>query len=115
MEFEVQGKRVTEAQFLLHSQLSELFAKEMGIVNAVTVEYPFCDERKWRADLAILSAHILIECDGNKWGGGHRRGDEIDYENEKRNFATMAGWRVLTFANDYILDGRAIAWLKENL
>lgn len=115
MKFEVAGKPVTEAQWLLHSQLSELFAKEMGIVNAVSVEYQFCDTRKWRADLAIASHHILIECDGGKWGGGHRRGYAVDEENEKRNYATMASWRVLTFTNSYILSGRAIEWLRANL
>jgi hypothetical protein len=89
---------------------------ELGFMVLV-VEYRLTDKRDWRFD--IMASHrgsdFLIECDGGKYRGGHRRGDKIDDENAKKNTATLMGFRVLTFSNEFILDGRAKEFLRSNL
>lgn len=95
---------ITPAQWLLAEHL-----KELGV--GFWFEYPFYKGRDWTFDLADTDNSVAFECNGGKWSGGHRRGDAIDDENEKLNTAALAGWRVLQFTNDVILDGRAKAFL----
>ena len=107
--FTLAGVKVTEAQLVLAQHL-----KELGIT--VEPEFPFDEARNWRFDLVASGGETLaFECDGGQWSGGHRRGKAIDAENEKLNSATLSGWRVLRFTNDYILSGQAKACLARYL
>jgi very-short-patch-repair endonuclease len=100
---------MTAAQMLLRTHLIELGYKD------VESEYQFCLDRKWRADLAIPSLRILLECDGGQFRGGHRRGLALERDYEKQNRAQMEGWRILRWTNRQILTGEAFNWLKEHL
>jgi len=106
------GTKVTEAQLTMLTHL-----RELGFT--FSVEYTLILGRGWRFDILafapVKSRPFLIECDGGKYRGGHRRGDKIDDENSKKNTATLMGFRVLTFTNDFILDGRAKEFLRSNL
>jgi hypothetical protein len=93
-------KRLTPPQILLGIHLAEL-----GFLTVT--EHKFCADRDWRFDRADLVNKVGYECDGGKRTGGHRRGDAIDDENEKINTATLNGWRVIKFTNEFVLSGEA--------
>lgn len=97
----------TEAQILLGIHL-----KEMALGP---VEYEFCFNpcRKWRADVAIPSRHLLFECDGGSFKGGHKRGLALGADYERQNWAQMAGYRILRFTNEQVLNGTAKAFVRE--
>jgi hypothetical protein len=59
-------------------------------------EFSFHPVRKWRFDWAFLDAMVYVECDGGIWiQGGHNRGAQMQKDWEKRNAATILGWRGL--------------------
>lgn len=59
-------------------------------------EYRFCDERKWRFDLAWPTYMLALEVQGGIWTRGrHTRGVALLAEWEKLNAAACLGWRVL--------------------
>ena len=58
-------------------------------------EYEFSKYRKWRFDYAWEKLKIAVEIDG--FGYGHQAQQRIAQNNEKRNAAVEAGWRVLVF------------------
>lgn len=101
-------RKQTEAQLLLAVHL-----KELGI--ATVAEFTVADDRNWRFDLAAPKYRLAFEANGGKWSGGHRRGKAIEDENDKLNYATLSGWRVLQFTNEQILDGRAKAFIQRYL
>jgi len=96
----------TPAQILLGLHLKELGFK--GIVY----EYRANPDRRWRWDLAIPGDRLLFECNGGQFHGGHRRSGAIDLEDEKHNWAVMAGWRPLQWSNLAILRGEAKKFLQ---
>jgi very-short-patch-repair endonuclease len=98
---------VTEAQILLGEHLKEL---KLGKVE---YEYQFCEDRQWRADIAIRDARLLFECDGGLFRGGHKRGRAMETDYERGNRAQVEGWRLFRFSNRQVLTGEALAWLKE--
>lgn len=60
------------------------------------VEYRFHPERKWRFDFAFPVQRVYVEVDGGIWiRGGHNRGAQMKNDWEKRNAATLLGWRGL--------------------
>ena len=76
-----------------------------------TQEVRFHRLRKWRFDF-LLDSGIAIEIDGYHNG---RHGAGWGADNDKRNAATMMGYRVLTFSTTDVLKGRAKAFLAEHL
>lgn len=59
-------------------------------------EYKFHPERKFRFDLAWPNYKVYLEVDGGIFiRGGHNRGAQILKDWDKRNNATMLGWRGL--------------------
>jgi len=73
-------------------------------------EYKFHDKRNWRFDYAIPDKKIFIECDGARFkkrqyrdkrtgqlittiGGRHNSGKGFEDDCEKKNAATVLGWR----------------------
>lgn len=60
------------------------------------IEFRFHDERQWRFDFAWPFQKVYLEVDGGIWiAGGHNRGAQIKKDWEKRNAATILGWRGL--------------------
>ena len=96
--------KLTPAQELLRIHL-----KELGIETLP--EYKFCDNRRWRFDLASED-RLAFEISGGNWTGGHRRGEKQENEYDKINTAQAMGWRVFQFTNRQVLRGQARAWLS---
>jgi len=70
--------------------------------------------RKWKWDLAWPSKRLAVEIQGGIWTGGkHGRGAGIVKDMDKLNAATLAGWRVLQFANTHIRSGKAVALIEK--
>ena len=92
--------KLSKSQILMAVHLEEL-----GL--STVAEYQFCPDRKWKADLYLPEARILIECDGGKWSGGHKRGQALEDDYERQNWAQMHGYRILRFTNEQIDSGAA--------
>ena len=63
-------------------------------------EYRFCQERRFRFDLAIPSLKIAIEANGGsykKGNSGHSSGKGIIRDAKKANIAVMHGWKLFSF------------------
>lgn len=99
-------RKQTKQQILLGVHL-----RELGYLPVA--EFKVTDDRDFRFDWAQPEIKLAWEVDGGKWTGGHRRGAMIDEENDKINAAQMLGWRVLKFTNDYVWDGRALAFMRK--
>jgi hypothetical protein len=95
----------TIAQVLLWTHLSEL-----GMV--CLVEHLFCEDRKWRFDLAFPPRRLAFEISGGNWTGGHRRGNAQESEYDKLNTAQLMGWRVMQWTNRQVLSGEAREFMQ---
>jgi very-short-patch-repair endonuclease len=89
--------------------LMAIHLRELGLDFQTQVK--FHATRKWRWDF-VVEDNIAIEIDGYHDG---RHGAGYGADNEKQNFGTMAGYRVLRFSTQDVSTGRAKAWLAENL
>ena len=59
-------------------------------------EVRFHPTRKWRFDYGWPDVKLALEVDGAVWvAGRHNRGAGFIKDQEKRNEAVLAGWRVL--------------------
>lgn len=78
----------------------------------IRIEYKFDPERRWKADLAVLSPHkILLEIEGGafmKGGGCHQRAGRFVKDMEKYNSAVEQGWRVLRVRWEHVINGEAL-------
>lgn len=73
-------------------------------------QVPVCAERKWRLDFTLPDFGVALEIDGYFKG---RHGAGWGADNEKRNTATMLGWRVLTFSTTSVECGNAKEFLRQ--
>lgn len=108
------AKKLTQAQILLGMHLEELGFRE------IMYEYRFNMDRKWRADICAFAptvwrGYTLFECDGGKFRGGHRRGDALEADYERQNWAQANGFAIYRFTNEQILTGQARAWIQKEL
>ena len=96
---------LTVAQTLLATHLAEI-----GI--ATIPEFQFWKDRRFRFDLyaPLLWGGTGFEVNGH-FNGIHGRGWSGDAE--KANLAQMMGMRVLVFTNRQVMNGEAIAFVKE--
>jgi hypothetical protein len=84
-------------------------------------EYYFAKPRMWRFDYAILDKKIYIEVDGARFkkrqyrdkrtgqlittiGGRHNSGKGFEDDCEKKNAATVLGWRGITVFPETLFD-----------
>ena len=98
------------AHILLEKHLAEL-----GLIFVPEVR--FHPVRRWRFDY-VVNQSLAIEIDGGLWVTGqrsHAGGTGKQADMNKRNTATMMGFRVLVFSTEDVLRGRARAFLKEHL
>lgn len=76
-------------------------------------EYRAVPERRWRYDIAIPRAKVLIEVHGAVWTmGRHVRGRGFTNDREKMNAAQARGWAVLEYTTGQIEDD-SIGVLKQ--
>ena len=79
-------------------------------------EFRFAPPRKWRFDLAWPQHMLAVEVEGGIWTKGrHVRGSGFEKDADKRNRATVNGWRVLNFTPNHIKSGHAVALIEEAL
>jgi very-short-patch-repair endonuclease len=93
------------------SAVEELFAAQVRAAGLPEPEREvrFHPKRKWRADFAWMDAALLVELDGGEWvRGRHCTGSGMAKDNEKRNAATLAGWKLLVYTGSQVRDGSAI-------
>ena len=82
---------VLEAQFLL---IWRATGRELPVA-----QYKFHPTRKWPFDFAWPCEKVAVEVQGGEWlkgtrQGRHTRGGGYNEDCEKRNAATLLGWRV---------------------
>ena len=93
--------RITEAP----TTDASAFFVAAGLPKPVA-EYRFHPVRKWRFDYAWLQHKVAVEIDGGVWTGGrHTRGAGFIKDQEKRNAAVLAGWKVLHFTPASVMTG----------
>jgi hypothetical protein len=81
-------------------------------------ELQFCKRRKWRLDWAWPNADppTALEVDGGAWTAGrHLRGQGFINDQEKRNEATLEGWRVFHCVPADVEDGSVFELLRRAL
>ena len=127
--------KLTMEQRLLLEQLR-------GKGYAALPEVRFHPERKWRIDVAVAagpvrlklttqedmarqlregewqpgSNAIAVEIHGGAWSRGrHVRGNGFIADMEKENALVEAGWKVLKFTPQQVLDGSALAQIERCL
>lgn len=72
-------------------------------------EFRFDPERRWRFDFAWPEYRLAVEVEGAVWAQGrHTRGSGYVKDLEKYNSAAKAGWLVLRFTTEQVLDDTAI-------
>ena len=65
--------------------------------------------RHWVWDFALPSFRLLIEVNGSIWKkGGHNTGKGLERDYAKSNWATLAGWRTLSYSTGQVERGEAI-------
>lgn len=102
------------------SQLEETLAwhlKAAGI-DGWEREYRFARHigRRWRFDFAFVSCKLAVEVDGGTWSGGrHVRPGGFVKDAEKKNAATLLGWRVLHVVGRQVEDGTALVLIEQAL
>lgn len=74
--------------------------------------------RQFRFDFAWEEEKLLVEIQGGTFSKAkmaHNSGLGIERDNEKRNLATLLGWRVLSIGEKPLKDGRGLRWIQEAL
>ena len=79
-------------------------------------EFKFHPVRKWRFDLAWPEKKLYLEVDGGIWiKGGHNRGAQMKKDWEKRNAASILGWRGLWCEPKDLLKKETLDVIKDAL
>jgi hypothetical protein len=81
-----------------------------------TMEYLFCEGRKWRFDFAWPRELVALEVEGGIWiRGRHNRGSGMLEDIQKYNEAAIRGWRLLRCTPDDMRSLKSVALIKEAL
>lgn len=101
--------------------MNNVFIKSVKQFTGLTIvpEYKFCNDRRWRFDYAIPEKKIYIEVDGGRFkkrtyrnkqgqmittmGGRHNSGVGFEKDIEKKNMASILGWRGITVFPETLL------------
>ena len=101
------------------SALQSLLAWQMKAAGIIFVEeFHAIPGRKFRFDLAVPTANLLIEVQGGTFAKGklgHSSGAGINRDCEKTVLAQLAGWRVFPVDTKQIHSGLALIWIQEAL
>lgn len=72
-------------------------------------EYRFDTTRRWRLDCAWPALKLGVEIDGGAFSGGrHTRGAGFIKDMAKHNALVLAGWRLLRFTPQQVVEGLAL-------
>ena len=94
------------------SPLEIEFARQLAAAGIdMTRELRPLEDRKFRIDFAIPDRKIGIEIEG----AVHRIKGRWKSFHERHALLTLNGWTVLYAHREVIVDGRALAWLKQLL
>lgn len=100
------------------SQLEATLAFQLqaeGITD-YQAEYRFAPPRRWRADLYLPAADLLVDVQGGIYvNGKHSRGAAQEKDYEKANTAQIMGFRFMQFGPSQIRSGEALATIKRAL
>jgi very-short-patch-repair endonuclease len=89
--------------------LLQLLREMLESGSQIRLEHRFDPSRRWRADIADLTARVIIEIDGGGWARGrHHRAEGRRRDNERDAAAQAQGWRVLRVDWAEVRDGTAI-------
>ncbi len=79
-------------------------------------EFKAIPNRRFRFDYAWPEQKLLVEIDGGEWiYGAHNRGGRMAQDYEKRNLATLLGWRVLQFTGTQVKNWEAAGMTQQAL
>lgn len=96
-----QGPSVGEATLALH-----LKAHGIGFIPQYR---PDGCPRKWIWDICVPGFRLLIEVNGSIWRkGAHSTGKGLERDYAKANWATLAGWKTLSYSTGQVERGEAI-------
>ena len=114
------GDRIKQAEYkkLVEEAGSKLENKFIGQLISEGLpdperEYRFHPVRRWRFDFAWPSLKIAAELDGGTWTKGrHTTGTGYRGDCEKRNEATLLGWKVFNFDSSMVRQGQSIETIR---
>lgn len=104
----------------MQSQHELLFAEHLKDAGCppMVQQHKFHPTRKWPFDFAHVDTKTAIEIDGGEFAfGGHNRGAQMARDYEKRNEATLLGWRVFQLTGQMVnrhgreWAGRITGWI----
>lgn len=76
-------------------------------------QYQFHPSRKWAFDFAFPEYMLAVEVEGGIWTGGrHVSPKGYKADREKYNTAQLFGWTVLSFVDEHVTTGYAVAQIK---
>jgi len=103
-------QKLSEAQIWLVDYLSERYDERQ-----VKTEHQFCDNRKWRFDVALIGVRLYaFEIEGGLYvHGAHVRGQHYESDMNKYNVAAAMGWRVFRFTPKQVLRGEAKEFIEK--
>jgi hypothetical protein len=79
----------------------------------VVQEHRLCSDRRWKADIALVDAKVMLEYEGGVYTGGrHTRPSGFISDIEKYQRAFELGWIVVRAALPHAKSGEAIRWFE---
>lgn len=101
------SKRISEPEENLYAQI-----RIKGLPLPMR-EYRFFEYRMWRFDFAYPKVKLAVEVEGGIYmRGRHNRAEGFENDQEKYNFATLLGWRILRYSPGMIDSWLAVAEIK---
>lgn len=101
------GKRISEPEENLFAQIR---IKKLPLPVR---EYRFFEYRMWRFDFAYPKVKLAVEVEGGIYmRGRHNRAEGFENDQEKYNFATLMGWRILRYTPGMIDSWLAVDEIK---
>lgn len=83
---------------------------------APTLEYRFCEERRFRWDAAFVPWKVALEVDGSVWARGrHVRGAGYLSDRDKDTEGMLRGWIVVHTTPQLLTSAKTIDQLKRAL
>ena len=80
------------------------------------LQYPFCPNRRFRADFAWVPYKLLAEVQGGAYvNGGHTRGAGFERDCERRSIAVGLGFSIIEVTPRQIRNGNAVRWVESAL
>lgn len=107
-------KKPAKIAYPVYSPMNELCDQLHALGLPIPMrEFRFHPKRRWRADACWPEYMLMLEIDGGVWTQGrHTRGAGFIRDQEKRNEATLMGFRVLNCVPQDVKAGRALKLIE---